>query len=421
MGQGKEAIKSIMRRSGSAIAPATRPLTQRLFFLPPLYSPARSLSGVATYRSSLHFQSSPGRCSFARFFHQSRSIQHIDVPKPTEDADDVEISVAPGLNRTDPEAVARAILTDLKEGTWQALPTKQRSAKLKALLRDLKQGEGVGRAMFEVSRELGLRTTGRLLPFLYSSQEKGNANRLAYLMLTLTHAHTEGSAPPPMVRVVANRPDFLVSPPFFLSTLQPSHGERQGQSRGTDYERRHRELWGGGARSNARSLFLLVLVSFQLLLYYFCYFAYLFRIYTLFVISRVRGDLIGSAQDIAKLLQAIPRSPYFSLADGRERRPEEWSPQELGISIPRSTLVQRSSSTRSMSCVRARACVIGCSPGELVGQLKHERAKKRDLEFYMDLLVKCVAPLLLLRARSHSLRPGSCGNDDYYHSFGVGC
>jgi hypothetical protein len=65
--------------------------------------------------------------------------------------------------------VVRAILTNLKEGTWQALPTKQRATKLKGL----KQGEGVSRAMLEVSCELGLHTTGHLLPFICMSQEKG--------------------------------------------------------------------------------------------------------------------------------------------------------------------------------------------------------------------------------------------------------
>jgi len=58
---------------------------------------------------------------------------------------------------------------------------------------------------------------------------------------------------------------------------------------------------------------------------------------------------------IAKLLWSIPHSSYFSLSERRDRPSGEWKPNELG---------------------------------EFVGHLQSERAKNRDFEFYMDLLIK---------------------------------
>jgi hypothetical protein len=91
--------------------------------------------------------------------------------------------------------VAQAILSNLREAAVQGEAAKQRGARLRGLLRELKPGVGVGRALFAVSRELGLRRTGRLLPLIHSSQEKGSVNRLAQLLLTLTHAHMQQGQP----------------------------------------------------------------------------------------------------------------------------------------------------------------------------------------------------------------------------------
>jgi hypothetical protein len=99
------------------------------------------------------------------------------------------------MDGTDPDQVARAILSHLRDAAPQGDAAK-RNARLRSLLRDLKPGEGVGRALLAVSRDLGLRRTGRLLPLLYSSQEKGSINRLTYLLLTLAHGHIQGQQHP---------------------------------------------------------------------------------------------------------------------------------------------------------------------------------------------------------------------------------
>jgi hypothetical protein len=90
---------------------------------------------------------------------------------------------------------------------------------------------------------------------------------------------------------------------------------------------------------------------------------------------------IVSPQDVAKLLRVIPRSPYFSLAEGKEypSGSTEWSPRELGTRV--------SPASMAFFCTFLTFLRFG-RPGGLVGQLKHERAERRDLEFFMDILVK---------------------------------
>ncbi|ELR14899.1 uncharacterized protein ACA1_325140 [Acanthamoeba castellanii str. Neff] len=202
------------------------------------------------------------------------------------------------MDGTDPDQVARAILSHLRDAAPQGDAAK-RNARLRSLLRDLKLGEGVGRALLAVSRDLGLRRTGRLLPLLYSSQEKGSINRLTYLLLTLAHGHIQ-----------------------------------QGDKEPKDLTKALGLLTNGVVETwEAEDIPLQGALTFA------------------------RAIVSPDEQDVAKLLRVIPRSSYFSLAEGKEYQPGsiEWSPRELG---------------------------------GLVGQLKHERAERRDLEFFMDILVK---------------------------------
>ncbi len=180
--------------------------------------PARRFAIIATRSSSRPVQrsllSSPSSSLLPlrfhvslRHFHASRHIQQsAAAPEAVEEKDAPSV-----MDGTDPDQVARAILSHLRDASPQGDAAK-RNARLRSLLRDLKQGEGVGRALLAVSRDLGLRRTGRLLPLLYSSQEKGSINRLTYLLLTLAHGHVQQGQhhPQSFLTVLATHPIVCV-------------------------------------------------------------------------------------------------------------------------------------------------------------------------------------------------------------------
>lgn len=99
-----------------------------------------------------------------------------------------------GFNRTDPTEVARAMLDCVRAGSSGNAPLRPLAPRLRQLLRDLRPGgDGVGRAMYEVSRQAGLANTGRMLGTIYSLQEKSAVTRLVNIIITLGDAHAQGA------------------------------------------------------------------------------------------------------------------------------------------------------------------------------------------------------------------------------------